>query len=285
GLHLDHANYTDKNDWFFLGKGRFQSFPLQYYGIGLDTPEEPQAKIDQVSFVLKERILREIVPSLYFGPEIGFDRLSNVRFNFEDGVEPELPNGAEGSLNIGLGLGLVYDNCHNILNVRDGFFWELAVLHYDDIWGSDFTFWTIESDTRLFIPINTRDTLALQFFGRVTTGDVPYNELSTLGGESLMRGYYLGRFRDNHFVGTQAEYRFLPFPFTNAFMRRFGAAVFGATGTVFPGPELPTASDFVVAGGAGLRFLLFPDKDIYTRGDLAFTNEGSSFYLFIGEAF
>ncbi|MEO1270265.1 MAG: BamA/TamA family outer membrane protein, partial [Myxococcota bacterium] len=214
------------------------------------------------------------------------DWLSNVSFDFEEGVEPELPNGAEGSFNLGLGIGLVYDNRHNVLNVRDGFFTELAALRYDDLWGSDFTFWVFESDTRLFIPINARDTLAFQLFGRVTTGDVPYNELSTLGGESLLRGYYLGRFRDDHFVGTQLEYRFLPLPFFNGpISRRFGASVFGATGAVFSGSEPPDVDDFVVAGGAGLRFLLFPDKDVYTRGDLAFTNEGSSFYLFIGEAF
>jgi len=38
-------------------------------------------------------------------------------------------------------------------------------------------------------------------------------------------------------------------------------------------------------GGAGLRFLLFPEKDIYTRIDYALTKEGSGFYFFIGEAF
>lgn len=285
GLHVDHANYTDKDKWFFLGKGRVQSFPLQYYGIGSDTPKDPLASVDQSSIVFKERALRQIIPSLYFGPEFGFDRLSKVRFNFEDGVAQELPRGGNGSLNLGVGLGLLYDNCHNVLNVRDGFFSELAVLHYNQAWGSDFSFWTFESDTRLFIPINARDTLAFQLYGRMTTGDVPYNEMSTLGGESLMRGYYLGRFRDKHFVGTQLEYRFLPLPFRHPFMKRFGASVFGATGAVFSEPGLPDGDNFVFAGGAGLRFLLFPDKDIYTRGDFAFTNEGGSFYLFIGEAF
>ncbi len=240
GLHLDHANYTDQDEWFVLGKGRFQSFPLLYYGIGSDTPEDPQAEVDQFSIVLRERLLRKLAPSFYVGPEASIDSLSGVRFNFEEGAEPELPNGSKGSFNLGLGLGIVYDNRHNVLNVRDGFFSELAALHYNDNWGSDFTFWVFESDTRIFFPINARDTLAVQLYGRMTVGDVPYNELSTLGGESLLRGYYLGRFRDNHFVGTQVEYRFLPFPFSNAFLRRFGASVFGATGAVFPGPDLPT---------------------------------------------
>ncbi|MEL6186217.1 MAG: BamA/TamA family outer membrane protein [Myxococcota bacterium] len=286
GLQLEHANYTDRDEWFILGEGRFQSFPLQYYGIGPDTPSEPRATVDELSLLIRERVLRKITESLYLGLELSFDLIGDVRFNWGEGVVPAPPNGAEGSLNMSLGLGVVYDNRHNVLNVRDGLFAELAFLHSNQAWGSDFDFTVLESDTRYFIPINERDTLAAQLFGRFTFGDVPFNELSTLGGESLMRGYYLGRFRDRHFVGAQLEYRFLPLPFfTDPFWRRFGASLFVATGVVFPGPDLPPVSDFVVAGGGGLRFLLFPDKDVYTRGDFAVTEEGTAFYLLIGEAF
>ncbi len=285
GLHLEHAIYTHRNRWFLLGEEHFQSFPLLYYGIGPNTSSEPLAHVDEASILMRERVLRQLVPSLYFGPEFTFDLLDNVRFNWADGVEPDLPTGGGGSLNFGAGLGLVYDSRHNVLNVRKGFFSELALLHSSESWGSDFTFTTLESDTRYFRPVGARDILTAQLYGRFTFGEVPFNELSLLGGESLMRGYYLGRFRDRHYVASQVEYRFLPFPFTHTFLRRFGGAVFASTGTVFPGTAGPEFDDFVVAGGAGLRFLLFPDKDIYTRGDLAFTEEGPAFYLMIGEAF
>ena len=42
---------------------------------------------------------------------------------------------------------------------------------------------------------------------------------------------------------------------------------------------------FLPTGGAGLRFLIFPEKDIYTRLDVAYTREGRGVYFFIGEAF
>ena len=51
-----------------------------------------------------------------------------------------------------------------------------------------------------------------------------------MGGEQLMRGYYLGRYRDNNLVAGQVEYRFLPFPFS----KRLGAAAFLGAGTVAP---------------------------------------------------
>ncbi len=286
GVLVEHALYTDRDQWFFLGEARFQSFPLEYYGIGMGTPAEPQATVEELSLLIRERVLYRILDSFYIGPELALDWITNVRFNYAEGVVPDLPNGAAGSLNIGAGIGLVFDNRHNVLNVRDGLFSELALLHYNNLWASDFEFTVVESDTRYFIPVNERDTLALHLVGRFTFGDIPFNELSTLGGESLMRGYYLGRFRDRHFLGAQVEYRFLPLPFfTDPFWRRFGASVFLGVGTVFPGPDLPPISDFVVAGGGGLRFLLFPDKDVYTRLDVAFTREDPTFYLLIGEAF
>jgi hypothetical protein len=40
-----------------------------------------------------------------------------------------------------------------------------------------------------------------------------------------------------------------------------------------------------LAGGIGARYFLFRKKDIFLRFDLAFTREGSGFYIFTGEAF
>ena len=285
GLIVDHALYTDQDKWFILGEGRFQSFPLYYYGIGPDTEPKYEALVDETALLVRERVLRKVASSFYIGPEFAFDLLANVDFNWAEGADEVYPRGAEGSINMLTGLGLVYDTRHNVLNVRHGLFSELAFLHSNQAWGSDYQFSIIQSDTRAYIPVNARDTLAYQLFGNFTFGDVPFNELAALGGENLMRGYYKGRFRDRNYIGTQLEYRFLPFPFQNPIMQRFGGAVFGSAGAVFPGPGRPTADDLVYAGGAGLRFLLFPDKDIYTRADFAFTEEGPGFYLFIGEAF
>ena len=96
-----------------------------------------------------------------------------------------------------------------------------------------------------------------------------------------MRGYYLGRYRDNALVATQAEYRFLPFPFS----KRFGGAIFGGVATVGSSLKSLKADQLRASGGLGARFLLFPGKDIFVRFDYAFTREGSGYYLFIGEAF
>jgi outer membrane protein assembly factor BamA len=284
GFWFDHALYTDKNRWFIAGKARYQRYPLLYFGIGPGSPADPVAQVNADYLLFNERVLRELAPSLYAGLEVDFQRLFRVGFVPEDGAPTfDLPTGAEGSLNIGLGGALVLDTRHNVLNVRNGAFAELSFLHSDPVWGSKYRFSALISDNRWYKSINRRDVLALQVYGRFSAGNVPFQQLSLMGGESTMRGYYLGRYRDKNLLAAQAEYRMLPLPFRN--VKRWGAAFFMGTGTVFSEDDPLSPENFVWAGGAGLRFLIFPEKDIFTRLDVAFTREGPGFYIFIGEAF
>ena len=96
-----------------------------------------------------------------------------------------------------------------------------------------------------------------------------------------MRGYYLGRFRDRNLLAGQIEYRMLPF----SFAKRWGATVFAGTGLVYNSLPTSRGDHLLLAGGAGLRFLLFRKKDVWIRLDLAFTKEGQGVYIYIGEAF
>ena len=136
-------------------------------------------------------------------------------------------------------------------------------------------------DNRIYRPIKENTVLAAQLYGQFTQGNPPFNMLSLMGGESLMRGYYLGRYRDKNLVAGQVEYRILPFSFS----KRIGASAFLAAGQVYSDDHPFSWRQFLPTGGAGLRFLIFPEKDIYTRLDVAYTREGRGVYFFIGEAF
>ena len=282
GLWLDHNLFTDKNKWIFPGRLRYQSFPVLFHGIGPDSPAEYIALVNTRQFQIKERILRQVLPNFYTGLEMDFQRLSSVTFTPAAAYSDiELPTGSKGSANLAFGWGVLYDTRHNVLNVREGIFSELALLRYDKAWGSDFSFTTVISDNRFYKSINERDVLAAQVLGQFNVGDIPFNQLALMGGESINRGYYLGRFRDKNQLAAQVEYRMLPFPFA----KRWGAAVFGSSGTVFDDFRQLSFDNIMWSGGAGVRFLIFPKKDIFTRLDVALTNEGPGFYFFIGEAF
>lgn len=285
GIWSDHAIYSNHNNWFFLGRARYQRFPLLYHGIGPETPEEFTALVDADYLLAKERILRRLHGSLFAGLELDFQGLTRTEFLPEDEDNPfDFPTGAEGSQNFSIGAGIVYDSRHNVLNVRDGLFGELAFLHSNELWGSDYNFSTLIADARIYRPVRKNQVFAAQTMGLFTMGDVPFNQMALMGGESLMRGYYLGRYRDKNLLASQVEYRFLPFVDRRP-LRRWGGAVFMAAGSVFSEEDPFHLSNFVLAGGGGLRFLIFPEKDVYTRLDVAFTREGPGFYLFIGESF
>lgn len=282
GLKLENAIYGDKDKWFFLGETKVQQFPLSYYGIGPNTPSSNPALVDAFQVQLKQRVLRKIKGNFFAGPEIDYQLLSNVRFEQpENGTPYLIPRGGDGTQNLGIGFGFVYDSRHNVLNVRDGLFGEIAYLGNIKGFASDYGFGTTNVDVRSYHPIRKNNVLAWQVRGQFVHGEVPFNQMALLGGDRMMRGYYLGRFRDNHLIAAQAEYRILPFPFS----KRLGAAAFVSAGAVAPKLNQFQVRNIHVAGGIGLRYLLFPKKDIYLRLDLAFTKEGTNLYIFNGEAF
>ncbi len=265
-----------------MGETKIQRFPLSYYGIGPGTSKENPATVDAFQISAKQRVLRKLADNFFAGPEVDFQLLSGVNFEQpEEGQPFDIPRGGEGVRNMGLGFGFVYDNRHNVLNVRQGLFGEIAYLKTIRGFVSEHDFGSFNLDVRSFHKVKENTVFAWQASGQYVHGEVPFNQLALLGGERLMRGYYLGRYRDRAMLAAQAEYRILPFSFS----KRFGAAIFGSVGNVAPDLGSFQMRNTRVAGGVGLRFLLFPKKDIYLRFDLAFTREGANIYIFNGEAF
>ncbi len=280
GLWLENAIYTHRDRWLLLGKMRFQRFPLFYYGIGPEAPELNPVVVDGNYTLIRQRVLRQVKGYWFAGLQGDVQHLGRVDFGGNQPSRPR-PEGADGSTNIGIGPSFVYDSRPNMLNTRTGWFAELSWLHYTQVLGSEFAFDAFSVDFRRYHQLNAQSVLAWQLSGNAVQGNAPFNMLSLLGNEMLMRGYYTGRFRDRHYYAAQAEYRWLPFPFS----KRLGGAAFFSAGAVSPSIEMLTTRQVRLAGGAGLRYLIFPKKDIFVRLDAGFTREGVSFYIFTGEAF
>jgi hypothetical protein len=282
GIKFENAIYGDQDKWFFLGETKIQKFPLSYFGIGPETHGKNPALVDAFQVSINQRILKKIAKNYFIGPDVEYQLLSGVDFRQPaEGTPYTIPRGGNGTQNLGLGLSFVYDSRHNVLNVRKGLFGEISYLGYNKNFISDYSFGTLNLEMRSFHPIKRNHVLAWQVKGQFMNGDVPFQQMALLGGEKLMRGYYLGRFRDNNVIAAQAEYRILPFRFS----KRLGAAVFASAGAVAPSVGEFHFRNVQVAGGLGLRYLLFPKKDIYLRFDVGFTREGMNLYVANGEAF
>lgn len=280
GLWVDNAVYTDQDKWLILGRLRLQRFPLLYYGVGPEAPEEDPVTVNGVYYLLKERVMHRVAPNMFAGLVVDGQYLGKVDFGGGQPTRP-LPEGSGGSTNLGTGIGWVYDSRPNYLNTRKGWFAEIAWLHYSKTLGSDYAFENFSAEVRQYIPTFKNQVFAWQASGNVVSGNAPFNMLSLMGNESLMRGYYTGRYRDRHYYAAQAEYRFLPLPFS----KRIGAALFAGAGAVAPDLSGLALKNVRLTAGGGLRYLLFPKKDIFVRLDMGATREGVSFYIFTGEAF
>jgi len=67
--------------------------------------------------------------------------------------------------------------------------------------------------------------LAFQVLGNFNDGTVPIRSLANIGSNSIMRGYYEGRYADKNLFAMQGEYRF-------HVIGRFGMVIFAAAGRV-----------------------------------------------------
>lgn len=282
GLIFENAIYGDKDKCFFLGDTKIQRFPLSYYGVGPLSPKKDPATVDAFQILVRQRVLRRIAKNFFFGPGIDYQLLTAVRFKQPQSENlHDIPLGADGTQNLGMGVGFIYDNRHNVLNVRKGFFGEIAYLGTIKGFASEYAFGGLNMELRSYHPVGKTGVIAWQVRGQFMHGEVPFNQLALLGGDRLMRGYYMGRFRDKNLLAAQVEYRMLPFPFS----KRFGAVVFAGIGTVAPTINSFQIKQIKATLGIGFRFLIFPKKDIYFRLDFGFTKEGLNLYVFNGEAF
>lgn len=281
GLLLDNFVYGYDDRWILLGRSRFQYFPLLYYGTGPTRNENEPVTIDATNVQIRQRGLLKIAPNLFTGVEIDFQSLTRTRINQPEESPYTLPRGAGGTTNLSIGGGIVYDSRRNPLNTRRGIYGEVAYLRSFQSLVSDYSFYSLNVDLRRYFSLTKGQVLATQVYGLQTGGQVPFNQLALMGSEMIQRGFYAGRYRDNSLLAAQAEYRLLPFPFS----RRLGGAVFASAGVVAPSWDKLRFRDVQPTGGAGLRYLLYPKKDIFVRLDVGFTRQGSGFYIATGESF
>ncbi len=115
--------------------------------------------------------------------------------------------GAEGGISSGIGLSLRLDNRDNILNPQSGEYLATSPLYFSNLTGSNFSFTLLEVDLRKYCKAPLKSIVALQTFTQLAFGSPPFRMMALLGGENVMRGYYTGRYRDNHLLAAQAEWR------------------------------------------------------------------------------
>jgi hypothetical protein len=270
--------FTRKERYYLKGELRFRNFPDRFYGIGNTSNLENEERYSYNLFSFKSLFLKKVQDNFFLGFDYHFS--SEYGFKLQEGgiLETGEITGNNGGIGSALGVVAILDTRDNVINSYQGHYAEIASYYYTRYLGSTFSFTDVNGQFMKFWKIKPKHILAWQTRARLTFGDTPFLDLSTLGNDDLLRGYPKNRFRDKHFIGTQLEYRFPLF-------WRFGMTTFAGIGDVFERPQDLSWRNTKYSVGIGLRFLVNSSERVNIRLDYGYGREGGYFYFAVAEAF
>ncbi len=276
--NVEHDIFTRDENYRINGNFTFAKFPDYFYGIGNRTAGSAEEQFSSNNFNFRTQVMRKLYDKIYLGLIYNFNYIGNIETEEGGLLDTEDIAGQAGGVSSGLGMIFQWDTRDFNLNCTSGHFIELTTRHFRDYMGSDFTYNLIEMDARKFYTLAPAHVLGFQFNGRFSNRNVPFHQLSLLGGDEMMRGYYRGRYRDKVLYAFQAEYRW-------RFYRRFGLVVFGGMGDVSPAFDNFDVSEIKPSYGLGLRYMILPERRVNLRLDFGLGKDTNGIYINIIEAF
>lgn len=270
--------FTKGEKFLIRGMLLYTKFPELYYGIGHQTTPEQQELISYKSLRATNRFLRQAKPGWFVGLQQQYFKTFDVHRSSDRPVPAQTLIGGLGSVVNGVGVASVVDTRDNIYSPVRGWYADVSLMEYGKFLGSEFSFTNFLFDIRHYRSLSPKTVLAGQFYLNLNLGEVPFKQAATLGGSSLLRGYYNGRYRDNNALIMQAELR-------QRLFNRVGGVVFAGVGDVAHKPGDFAVGDLKPTGGVGLRYLISRKEHLNIRIDAAVGNHTHGFYVNISEAF
>jgi outer membrane protein assembly factor BamA len=291
--------FTGEDRWFIQGDNRMSWTSQNTYALGgraLATSAE-NLKFD--FFRLYETAYRNVRPGLFVGAGVNFNTHSHVQPNGGSNLEAfdqsayvsysarhGLPESRQTSA--GTSVSLRYDTRDNGINAQRGVLASATVRTFvGGVLGGDSTWQLVNLDVRTYRSLtkDARQKIAFWFVGDLVAGGVaPYFDLPTTGGSDgrTARGYAEGRYRGEHLLYWETEYRGTITP--NGLLGVVAFANVTTVGSEESGDRLFGA--YAPAAGAGLRVLLNKRSRTNLCADYGWGQAGSrGFYLAIQEAF
>ncbi|RAV99236.1 BamA/TamA family outer membrane protein [Pseudochryseolinea flava] len=270
--------FTRNENYLLKGEARYRNFPDRFFGVGNATPASNEERYEYSLISLKNLVLKKIQPALFVGLDYHFEYEYNFSYTEGGVLEQGTVTGYKGGIGSAIGVVGVYDSRDNAINARTGKLLELSTYVYTKAVGSTFSFFVANGLYQHHWPIGDRQSIGLQTKVRLSYGDVPFLDLSVVGGDDILRGYPKYRYRDRHFFGTQLEYR-LPL------FWRLGMVGFAGVGDVFDSVSDVKGATLKYSVGSGIRFAVNPAERLNIRFDYAFGRDGGYFYFSVAESF
>ena len=268
-----------QSKYMVLGYFNYKRQPEYVAGIGNDVKREDLEQISFDRFKFVNYGLIQIVKHLYIGAGIDLSDYRNIETDSTSFLIRDNITGLKGGTAVGLGVSVAYDSRDNRYNAYKGAFISLKTMTFPSSIGNPYVFSTYNLDARKYFNPWFRHVIAFQATTSLRTGNVPFYELSMLGGEDQMRGYYKGVLRDKVLVDGQVEYRM---PVWNI----FGINAWVGTGRVAASYSDLALDGFWLSYGGGFRIKVDSKHNTNLRFDFGFGPGGiHGYYINFAEAF
>ncbi|MES2655845.1 MAG: BamA/TamA family outer membrane protein [Bacteroidota bacterium] len=273
--------YTNQNKKIIIGDNAYLYFPEYYFGIGNNTAENNKLYYTAQRLELYNSLLWKIKPSVYLGVSVKAQSISELEPEYTNtAISHELVNNNAG-WSTGVGPHLLRDKRDRILNPSAGSsFIEVENINYikEKTTQNTNLFSSLKADIRYYHKLFAKSVIAWQYYSVHNFGNAPYRLLGLLGSDSHMRGYYQGRYRDNHYIAVQAEARI-------RIRDWLGFTLFTGVGDVYNNFSDANISNIKYTNGGGIRIRVDKDDNVNLRFDYGIGKETAGFYVAFGEAF
>lgn len=196
-----------------------------------------------------------------------------------------MPNGSAGGWVNYLNAGAVWENRNSEFDPNRGNYGELE-LRYSPELVSSYGLGSARIEFRQYFYLFDFLTIANRLEARHVTGDIPFWELSTLGGQNNLRGYPLNRYQGHTSVAYTLELRAWLIKFPQLYGLKFGGQLFTDTGRVFTGSDdiNDLFGGYKQTFGFGGAMSVF-NPDFILRGEMGFSEDVSRIYIGVGYLF
>ena len=252
------------------------------YGVGASAGRVGRKlPLQQTGQVFRAEVLRRVGWEFFLGVRF-WTGSSEIVARLNGGTPPEVTPPPDLELHTtlrALGLRLNRDTSPNRFYPTSGTLLDLTSDFFSEAIGSKYSFQAYRFTFNKYGSLSKNQVLAYNLFVCGTGGDPPFYGNCVYGSNNELRGYTAGRYLDRYMFATQLEYR-LSLP------KRFGAVAFGGIGEVVPGgSQIFRSTNFLPAGGGGLRFQLSKKYRVNLRADIARGKDSWTWGMGVGEAF
>ncbi|MDO6680026.1 BamA/TamA family outer membrane protein [Shewanella sp. 4_MG-2023] len=277
GVGIENKTFFNGDNQRLYLNANVYDIPDVYYGVGYEFNQQDLNRVEfnSQTFQVNPMFLQRISAHSFVGAGFDFTYAKATDVDVVS-IDVDVDPLQEVSRNVGVNLLINYDTRDHVLNPQQGSISQFEIGVYREDFGGKHDFEVYNALYSAYYPILDDDTIAWQVRGRFTHGDVPWDQLSKIGGGNSLRGYTTGRYRDKQMLLAQVEYR-------QHLTGRHGMVYWVGAGSIADKVGELSFDELLPNIGIGYRLEVKPKVNL--RLDLAFGDGDSGFYFNVNEAF